>query len=186
MAWKPEYAAARRAKYNSDPSERERRKAQGRTADANREYMRQYYAANGDRFREYRRANAAIRNARRRDRYATDTAFREAHKASVIEWQRANPDKRLTQQLRRFGITAAEYQDLLNEQGGGCAICGREPGTTGVGRHHVDHCHQTGVVRGVLCSECNLGLGKFGDDPARLEVAALYLRSRNGDPSTDQ
>jgi hypothetical protein len=74
-----------------------------------------------------------------------------------------------------YGLTEDQYNDLLRAQGGTCAICRRNDWP---GRHHspcVDHDHTTGVVRGLLCDSCNQGLGRFGDDPARLRAAADYL-----------
>ncbi len=50
----------------------------------------------------------------------------------------------------------------------------------------VDHCHKTGSVRGALCSECNLGLGKFKDDPQLLEFARIYLLSSIGDQEAEE
>lgn len=77
--------------------------------------------------------------------------------------------------LAKFGIVPDEYDKLLAEQGGVCALCsGTEPIQ---GRMlAVDHCHATGRNRGLLCSNCNMGLGKFKDDPALLDRAANYLR----------
>lgn len=73
-----------------------------------------------------------------------------------------------------FGVTLDDYNRLLAEQNGRCAICETDdPG--GRGAFHVDHDHETGQIRGLLCNECNIGLGKFGDDPARLRAAADYL-----------
>lgn len=75
-------------------------------------------------------------------------------------------------------MTRAQLDALIAAQGGACAIC-REPLAPYFGkgtRTHVDHNHATGAVRGVLCHLCNQGLGKFRDDPARLERAAVYLR----------
>lgn len=57
---------------------------------------------------------------------------------------------------RRYGITAAEYDRLLTEQGGRCVLCQREPDES---RLHVDHDHETGRVRGLLCFHCNTTLG---------------------------
>lgn len=81
--------------------------------------------------------------------------------------------------LRKFGITKAEFDAILKRQNGGCAVCGTKVGMVRAGKRLrlcVDHCHKTGVVRGILCTSCNNGLGRFKDDPVLLERAALYLR----------
>jgi hypothetical protein len=70
---------------------------------------------------------------------------------------------------RRYGITAAEADHLLSLQGGLCAICRIAPA------QHVDHDHETGVVRALLCFNCNGGLGQFKDDPLLLHLAAFYV-----------
>lgn len=75
-------------------------------------------------------------------------------------------------------ITVEQFQALVAAQNGRCALCGKVPP-----KLHVDHCHDTGRVRALLCSTCNTGLGKFGDDPVRLEAAAAYLRGlKKGEP----
>lgn len=77
---------------------------------------------------------------------------------------------------RRYGLSVERYQQLFKKQRGRCAIC-RHP--FGKGRRygpHVDHDHRTHRVRGLLCTSCNQGLGRFGDDAARLAAAARYLR----------
>ena len=173
MAWKPEYAERRRAKYQSDPAERERRIAQGRNPEQNREYMRAYYQANRERFQQYQRETRERRNARRRERYANDPEFRaECIRLSKLGDPEAKRDSRLR---RTFGITAAEYDAILASQGGGCAICGSGVGDGRGHRLHVDHDHDTGEVRGILCASCNLGIGKFLDSPELLRRAADYL-----------
>jgi hypothetical protein len=75
-----------------------------------------------------------------------------------------------------YGISYEEYQKRLAAQGGGCAICGgMDSGNSKSERLPVDHCHETGAVRGILCGPCNKGLGHLGDDPARLMSAVAYL-----------
>jgi hypothetical protein len=109
--------------------------------------------------------------------------------ARVKAWQQRNPDRVARSQRayraehreelraghlrRRFGISPADYEAMLEAQGGGCAVCGRPPreGSS----LHVDHDHATGEVRGLLCFRCNGGLGQFGDDPERLRIAMDYL-----------
>lgn len=79
----------------------------------------------------------------------------------------------------KFGITRADFNAILADQGGVCAIC--RGATNGHGKFHVDHDHKTGRLRGLLCATCNMGLGRFGDDASRLLAAAEYLtRSTKG------
>lgn len=75
---------------------------------------------------------------------------------------------------RNYGMTREQARDRFGDR---CMICGVLDGAAG-GRHgtlSVDHDHKTGAVRGLLCSECNYGLGKFRDDPALLQAAIKYL-----------
>lgn len=76
----------------------------------------------------------------------------------------------LLRRLRKRGITAAEYADLLERQGGVCAIC-RDPNRA----LDIDHDHGDGLVRGLLCGPCNRGIGFMDDDAARLRAAIVYL-----------
>jgi hypothetical protein len=78
---------------------------------------------------------------------------------------------------RRYGLSAEDYKALLHAQGGACAICRGE--LKGDRDTHVDHCHDTGLVRGILCSRCNTGLGQFEDAPERLRAAIDYLQQGN-------
>lgn len=84
-----------------------------------------------------------------------------------------------TQQLqRRYGMTVEEYETQLAAQGGVCMICGSAPNPDGVRaatRLHIDHDHETGQNRDLICLNCNRGLGYFKDDPARLRAAAEYI-----------
>ena len=83
---------------------------------------------------------------------------------------------------RTFGITQADYEELLARQGGGCAICGKKPGKISL---HVDHDHETGEIRGLLCVGCNNALGQFHDDAALLDRAISYV-GRDLLPSEDE
>lgn len=80
---------------------------------------------------------------------------------------------------RKFGITEKQFDDMLALQAGCCAICGCEPDEANGHRHKhrlcIDHDHKTGIVRGLLCTTCNGGLGYFRDDPERLLMAYEYL-----------
>ena len=70
---------------------------------------------------------------------------------------------------RRYGISAADADAMFDAQGGLCAICQTAPAV------HVDHDHETGAVRALLCFNCNGGLGQFRDDPDLLRAAADYV-----------
>lgn len=73
-----------------------------------------------------------------------------------------------------YKITSTEVDALLARQGGGCAICGTTEWGNG-GTPSVDHCHNSGRIRGILCARCNGALGLLDDDPAKTRLAAEYL-----------
>lgn len=120
------------------------------------------------------------RNAGQRD--GLSAYCRPCHRAYAKRYL-SDPERRAAQveasrrnHLRRkYGITLEEWDALLAKQGGGCAVCGAPHDPNG-GRLHVDHCHDTGRVRGLLCMVCNRLVGAAKDDPERLEKAAAYLR----------
>ena len=111
--------------------------------------------------REYRQRNLERERQRDRDRYRT------------------NPRRRHQMKYLKFGITWEQYVALAESQDHKCAICGN-------GQHEkirarfldIDHNHETGEIRGLLCSMCNRGMGLFRDDPALMERAVAYLRLR--------
>lgn len=80
----------------------------------------------------------------------------------------------------RYGMSLDEFDAMFSDQGGACAICGAaKPG----GRWRqwaVDHCHNTGAVRGILCNRCNYVLGLLRDSPVLAERYAAYLRASAG------
>jgi hypothetical protein len=71
-------------------------------------------------------------------------------------------------------LTFEQYQDMLSAQGGVCALCG---GVNPRVRLVVDHCHETGRIRGLLCTGCNVALGRLGDTPESLQRVLAYLTS---------
>ena len=95
-------------------------------------------------------------------------------------WREANPKKvqasqdkdGLARKVRAYGTDGV---DLMAEQNGACAVCGKLFADVGPKNTHIDHCHETGFVRGVLCVRCNAMLGYAYDDPAILRAAADYL-----------
>jgi hypothetical protein len=127
-------------------------------------YQRAYYAANRDRILAQQRERSKRSYARDPEGYA-----RRGRKSRL---------------KRHFGLTPAEYDAMLLAQGGMCAICGAAP-FEGAKRHPVDHDHETGTVRGILCGRCNRALGLFQDDREILTRAIAYLtRSSSGATST--
>jgi hypothetical protein len=76
----------------------------------------------------------------------------------------------------RYGLSRSEFEAIWQRQRGLCAICRERPA------EHVDHDHATRRVRGLLCFNCNGGLGQFKDDPTRLALAIAYLRQPAIDP----
>lgn len=102
------------------------------------------------------------------------------HKA----WKAANPDKHKWYQLKyRYGITQEQWQSLLAQQNGACAICGIP-----ADKYDVDHDHACcpqrrscgSCIRGLLCGTCNRGISQLKDDPNLLRKAAAYLERPNG------
>jgi hypothetical protein len=90
-----------------------------------------------------------------------------------------NPEVAFRAMLKyRYGLSLERWAEMLAEQGGRCAICRVRP--TEEKRLSVDHDHETGENRGLLCQECNLGLGKFRDNTVRLRAAADYLERERG------
>jgi hypothetical protein len=78
--------------------------------------------------------------------------------------------------FKKYGITREQYDELLRRQNGGCAICGLPEQGTRKSQLCVDHCHQTGRIRGLLCQQHNASLGAFGDDLAGVMQVVEYLR----------
>ena len=110
---------------------------------------------------------------------ATRKAWREANPeraaATRKAWREANPERAVDSQLRSdYGISLADYDEMLEAQDNGCAICGKTEAEEGK-RLAVDHNHETDQVRGLLCGNCNQAIGKLGHDPERLRNAIAYL-----------
>jgi hypothetical protein len=117
------------------------------------------------------------RNRRTKDGFATycKPCHNEKGRASRI---RHHGSTRHYHLQARYGISAIDAERMLDEQGGRCAICRRQPAV------HVDHDHVTGAVRRLLCFNCNGGLGQFHDDPDLIRRAAAYLDAH--DPEAEE
>ena len=125
--------------------------------------QKEWVAANPDK--------VAATHARRPDR-------REYHRQQKKQLREESPERVRNQKLKNsYGITLEQYNDLLAKQNGQCAICGRPDHDAKSKNLAVDHCHITRKVRGLLCGNCNNGLGRFQDDIALLERALAYLKA---------
>lgn len=141
----------------------------------------QSYAKNKELFQERNRQNY-LKN-------------KEAYKQRAREWKEANREKARASSAKsrknapreqtknnelktKYGISWDEYVQMFDTQAGGCAIC-RKPlqlvSTVRGVTAHVDHCHTTGKVRGLLCNSCNRGIGYLQDNASLLRLAAEYL-----------
>lgn len=76
--------------------------------------------------------------------------------------------------LKKYGLSETDYEQMLIKQNGVCAICSK-PQKPSTKRLAVDHCHTTGIVRGLLCSGCNTAIGQFNDNIETLKSAISYL-----------
>lgn len=128
---------------------------------------------------------------------------RKRNAAKTAAWRAANPERAkeiqnyhnrrrlLSDEYRRlnnermikakYGITRAELDVMIEAQAGRCAVCSGPPNGAGK-RLHIDHCHDTGRIRGLLCSNCNTMIGLAKNDPERLLLAAAYLEEFNNGP----
>jgi hypothetical protein len=78
---------------------------------------------------------------------------------------------------KRFGLTSELIDQLWDQQNGRCGIC--QKNRSELKQSHIDHCHKTMIVRGMLCGNCNRGVGMFNDDPRLLRAAIAYLKKHD-------
>lgn len=129
----------------------------------------EYRCAYGRRKRAELNASAAKYRAANRESLAAKSADYHASLPRDVVSAR----NRAYALLHEYGITVGQYDALLAGQGGVCALCERPPKTKLLG---VDHDHETGVVRGLLCVSCNTSLGRLGDNEQGLLKALAYVR----------
>ena len=121
---------------------------------------------------KFRNTCKACKNKADRVRYSPEYKI-----AMQNKWKKENPEKALLAQRRgnwkRLGINPDEAEKLWLTHVGKCGLCKEDI----KGNANVDHCHETGKVRDILCRDCNLGLGNFKDSPELLLLAFQYLNS---------
>jgi len=92
------------------------------------------------------------------------------------QWRKNNPEayvrsQRNTRRKWQYGIDSDHFYKILDEQGGKCAICKTVVDESA----HIDHCHDTGTIRGILCRNCNVGIGMLQDSVEIIGSAVEYL-----------
>lgn len=117
-------------------------------------------------------ARFSCRPCTRESRNAWRQRNRDRMCAYSRKWRASNRATRnATDRAKRHGLEPHQVEALVRAQGGRCAICSRVYGSALV----VDHCHETGAVRGMLCHQCNRGLGQLRDSLELVRAAADYL-----------
>jgi Recombination endonuclease VII len=131
--------------------------------------------------------NATQRRYRERNKHKERAYYLKTRDSRLArERQRRTDDPSLSRKYnlkKMYGITLDQFAAMLAEQGSVCAICKADT-PRGKGAWHVDHCHSTGRVRGLLCHDCNTGIGKLKDSPQLLRDAISYLEKHNGNEVT--
>jgi hypothetical protein len=173
----PDTEAERRAKRGWE--QRERAKDPEGFKQRQREAQKRYYEKNAEKLRERRRKYHADNLEKERERGRADyEKNKEKRKAASSKWKKDNQHKvaeyRKDGNLKRYGITHAQKQSMFTSQGNCCACCKSTVPRTKNG-WHVDHCHITGKVRGVLCHSCNVALGAVQDNTEQLRSLIVYL-----------
>lgn len=122
--------------------------------------------------KEWRAKNREKMRQKSKDYY---DANKEKVSQTSAAWAKANTNRVKSNNLKRtYGIDLVEFNTMLERQHYSCAICAA---TLDGGRDtHVDHCHESGRVRGLLCGKCNMALGLFQERSQLLERAAAYLQ----------
>lgn len=132
--------------------------------------------------------------ARRREKYATDPAWREQKLKTNAKWAATHPDYQASEEMRQrrarrsnlwqnYRIREPEYEEMLQRQGGVCAICLRPPGVKPLSVDHDHSCckgkNSCGkCIRGLLCGRCNSAIGYLDDSTDALRRALAYIEER--------
>ena len=124
------------------------------------EYQREWRKRNPNKSKQYWNSESNIKHYKE---YVQTPEYKEARRG--IRYK------------NRYGITLEDYESLYREQQGLCTICGKPPKPNQ--RLYVDHDHQTGKVRKLLCQGCNSGIGFFNHNPELLRKGAKYLENNS-------
>lgn len=134
-------------------------------AEAIKAQVREYTRANKDKISQYHKS---YYRENRDELLVTRQIYASGHRDEIEDYR-----------LRAaYGISLAQYEEMLVAQDGRCRICGSDKADSRGRSLHVDHDHATGRVRGLLCNQCNHAIGLLQDSPERFERAADYLRGK--------
>lgn len=97
------------------------------------------------------------------------------NREAQAKYRQTHPTRVLDRNLKKYGINGADYNDLVKKQEGKCKICKTHESELKK-RLHVDHCHTTGKIRGLLCNRCNKCIGQFEEKIELLNSAIDYLK----------
>lgn len=112
------------------------------------------------------------------EKYVTDSMTRAGRAAYMREYRKRRYRNVKSSEIKsKYGITLSEWETMYAAQDGTCAICKKPEDTDRYANLAVDHCHDTGKVRGLLCNNCNRALGMFKDDLDVLRAGVAYLEA---------
>ena len=122
--------------------------------------------------------NRQYRQTHKKEIAITTALYRQLNKEKIVEYARAHKENRADYHLQRnHGLSMGQVREMFSSQRGKCLVCEKQMNMEGrnSGRAHVDHNHQTGKNRGLICDNCNRGLGFFHDNIRSLKNAIIYL-----------
>lgn len=158
--------------------------------ECKRLYAKKYYNENSDKVSA---SNQAWRQRNAEKVKANDARVRKEKPHLTRERQARYKEKNyerlnIMARVRDHGLTLEQYFRMVSDQNDLCKICNKPESKLWQGKVTelcIDHCHETGKVRGLLCFKCNIGIGVFDDNIENIQIAIEYIKSnRNVDPQT--
>ena len=133
------------------------------TTEERKAYNKKYAAENKETLKKIRKKCDQVHKAERR---LAIKGYRQSHKLELKDYEK-------NRNITKYGITRQDYNNLYEKQLGLCSLCHKPFGDS---IPHIDHCHKTNKVRGLLHRSCNLLLGHAKDDPQTLQLGIEYLK----------
>ena len=140
------------------------------------QYKREWSAKNRERLRVYKCEKSREYRANLSEEELEQRREKErAYAASYFEKPENRNQRARRKRAAHHGLTADEYDAVIAKANGACELCAATDR-----KLVLDHCHSTGVIRGVLCTACNTSIGKLGDTSKSLLRAVAYLQKSEG------